>query len=310
MIPGPRVRQSSCCAPALPRSSRTSSALRRQMPARQKSAISVSSAPNTATRCGAARRSGSRLRSSRQRALLRSPDAAQRAGLAAWCAADPGAIRVDGSRLSAERHFAPHRVRDTIVVKCQDNAVPSAHFRHTKSAKKRARHESGAASEHHEFRCSRRADVFQKEALVSKNLLASILFAYALSVSPALAQNSPAPQPAASPPANANALTPDQAKRALDTLQDDTKRAQMIDTLRAIANTQPAPAANAPQAAPAPAAAPSPIPLAADSLGAELLQTLSEQFGETSREVAGLARTLTHFPAFYYWIVRTANDPS
>ena len=23
-----------------------------------------------------------------------------------------------------------------------------------------------------------------------------------------------------------------------------------------------------------------------------------------------MARTLTHFPAFYYWIVRTANDPS
>ena len=23
-----------------------------------------------------------------------------------------------------------------------------------------------------------------------------------------------------------------------------------------------------------------------------------------------MARTLTHFTAFYYWIVRTANDPS
>ena len=35
---------------------------------------------------------------------------------------------------------------------------------------------------------------------------------------------------------NADVLTPEQAKRALDTLQDDKKRAQMIDTLHAIAN--------------------------------------------------------------------------
>ena len=115
---------------------------------------------------------------------------------------------------------------------------------------------------------------------MSKTLLASILFACALSVSPVLAQDPPAPQATTSPPQNANALTPDQAKRALDTLQDDAKRAQMIDTLRAIANAAPA------NASAQPAPAPSPIPLTADSLGAQLLQTLSEQFGETSREVA------------------------
>jgi moderate conductance mechanosensitive channel len=161
-----------------------------------------------------------------------------------------------------------------------------------------------------EFRCSRRANVFEEEALVSKKLLASILLACALSVTPVLAQDTPAPRPATSPPQNATVLTPEQARRALDTLQDDAKRAQMIDTLRAIANA--APAANAPQAAPAPAAAPasSPIPLTADSLGAQLLLTVSEQFGDVTHEVAELARTLTHFPAFYYWIVRTANDPA
>ena len=27
-------------------------------------------------------------------------------------------------------------------------------------------------------------------------------------------------------------------------------------------------------------------------------------------KIADMARTLTHFPAFYYWIVRTANDPA
>ena len=64
-----------------------------------------------------------------------------------------------------------------------------------------------------------------------------------------------------------------------------------------------------PQAAPAPELQ-SAIPLTADSLGAQLLLTVSEQVSEISHQVADVARTLTHFPAFYYWIVRTANDPS
>jgi small-conductance mechanosensitive channel len=144
---------------------------------------------------------------------------------------------------------------------------------------------------------------FKNEVFVSHKLLASILFAVALSASPVVAQTIAAPQAAAS--GNANALTPDQAKRALDTLQDDSKRAQMIETLRAIANASPQP-----QAAPASTPPQSAIPLTADSLGAQLLLTVSEQIGDMSREVAGLARTLTRFPAFYYWIVRTANDRS
>ena len=38
---------------------------------------------------------------------------------------------------------------------------------------------------------------------------------------------------------------------------------------------------------------------------------MSEQVGEISREIADTAPwTLTHFRAFYYWFVRTANDPS
>ena len=104
---------------------------------------------------------------------------------------------------------------------------------------------------------------------------------------------------------NAAALSPEEARRALETLQDDKKRAQMIDTLRAIAN------ASGPQqpATPAPAQT-SPIPLSADGLGAQLLLTVSEEIGEISSEIASVARTITHFPAFYYWIVRTANDPA
>src|SRR3982075_2076697 len=159
-----------------------------------------------------------------------------------------------------------------------------------------------------------------KGAFVSHKLLPSILLACALFACPALAQTGAAPKdapketskdthkPAAPAANNADALTPDQAKRALDTLQDDRNRAQMMDTLRAIAQASPQ-AQISPQAPPAPEPKPA-IPLTADSLGAQLLLTLSEQVGEISHEIADTARTLTHFPAFYYWIVRTANDPA
>jgi small-conductance mechanosensitive channel len=141
-------------------------------------------------------------------------------------------------------------------------------------------------------------------------LLAGALFAFP-AFAPVFAQGGAAPKPAniaASASDNSRALTPDQAKRALDTLQDDTKRKQMIDTLRAIANAAPANTAS-PTTAPAPAA-PSAIPLTSDSLGAQLLLTVSEQVGDISHQIAYVARSLTHFPAFYYWILRTANDPS
>jgi small-conductance mechanosensitive channel len=156
-----------------------------------------------------------------------------------------------------------------------------------------------------------------KGAFVSQKItFRSMVLASALMAFPAFAQNNPAPQAAPQATSNANTLTPDQAKRALETLQDDAKRTQMIDTLRAIANASPtnaSPANVSPGnvAPPAPAAAPeSPIPLTADSLGAQLLLTVSEQVGDISHQIAYVARTLTHFPAFYYWIVRTANDPA
>jgi small-conductance mechanosensitive channel len=140
---------------------------------------------------------------------------------------------------------------------------------------------------------------------VSHKLLPSILLACALFAFPASAQTGAAPKAASPATDSANVLTSDQAQRALETLQDDKKRAQMIETLRAIANASPQ--TQAAQPAPEPQSA---IPLTADSLGAQLLLTVSEQVGEISREVADVARTLTHYRAFYYWIVRTANDPA
>jgi hypothetical protein len=73
-----------------------------------------------------------------------------------------------------------------------------------------------------------------KGAFVSHKLFPSILLACALFALPSFAQTGAAPKAAVSATNNADVLTPDQAKRALDTLQDDTKRAQMIATLRAI----------------------------------------------------------------------------
>src|ERR1700761_8650784 len=145
---------------------------------------------------------------------------------------------------------------------CKTIAPSIANFRHTIWAKRGIRHDAsrrpnplGVAVAH----------IFQ-EALVShKTILRSILFACALIASPCFAQNNPAPQsppPAANnAPSNSSALTPDQARRALDTLQDDAKRAQMIDTLRALAAVAPVNANAAPAIAAAAApAAPPPAP--------------------------------------------------
>ena len=134
---------------------------------------------------------------------------------------------------------------------------------------------------------------------MSQKLASALFVAFFLSItslSPSRAE------PPAAIAGGAAALSPDEARRALETLQDDKKRAQMIDTLRAIANASGQQQTAAPESK-------SPIPLSADGLGAQLLLTVSEEIGEISRDVADMARTLTHFWAFYYWIVRTANDP-
>ena len=108
------------------------------------------------------------------------------------------------------------------------------------------------------------------------------------------------------PPAagNAEALTPDQAKRALDTLSgrqearaDDRDAAR--DRQRLAAAASRAPTSRNPR-----------YRSRRTALARSSCLSVSEQVGEISREVADMARTLTHFPAFYYWFVRTANDPS
>src|ERR1700757_1842452 len=80
----------------------------------------------------------------------------------------------------------------------------------------------------------------------------------------------------AQPPAASAALTPAQARAALDVLNDPKKRAEVTPPRGPIPKPHPAPPAPAPPAAAAnPAAAPAPtglpIPLAPDSLGAQVL---------------------------------------
>ena len=127
---------------------------------------------------------------------------------------------------------------------------------------------------------------------------------------------------AAAPPAKAAAsapaaMTPEQARAALAVLQDPAKRGELIAVLQAIAALPPAQsqgaAAKGAPAAPPPAGAAKPatalpIPLAPDSLGAQLLLDASTQISRISKSVFGSLRTLTDFPLLLFWIRQTAMD--
>ncbi len=150
--------------------------------------------------------------------------------------------------------------------------------------------------------------------------IAAVFFAFFAIASQAMAQP-PAPAPAqhSAPPA-ATPLTPDEARRALETLQDDTKRAQFIDTLRALANAKPQSSQSQPAQAEKPAAAPTPapapsekpaiVPVDSDGLGAQLLLQVSEQLGTISTQVAAAANAVTHFPLLWYWVQNSATNPA
>jgi small-conductance mechanosensitive channel len=106
------------------------------------------------------------------------------------------------------------------------------------------------------------------------------------------------------PVPQANALTPEQARRALDLLQDDTKRGQIIDALREIGEIKPAA-----QTSQAPSDQRAAAPLTSDSLGAQLLEQVSDQLGEVSREFATAVQRITDFPLLWSWLQGTVTDP-
>src|SRR5262249_61886780 len=84
-----------------------------------------------------------------------------------------------------------------------------------------------------------------------------------------LAIHFPSPRFSAEPaPASSSVLTPEQAQRALDLLQNDQKRGELITTLQAIVK-----------------AAPPPSQLPPDSLGAQLLVQVSGWLRATSDQL-------------------------
>src|SRR5258708_11865235 len=103
------------------------------------------------------------------------------------------------------------------------------------------------------------------------------------------------PQPAATP----EQAQQTQAQQTLDILQDDHKRAQLIQTLQAIAKpSQPAASTSA-----------GPPTVPADNLGVQLLVQVSDWFGDVTSQLAAAARNLSDFPMIWRWLVQLATDP-
>jgi moderate conductance mechanosensitive channel len=93
-------------------------------------------------------------------------------------------------------------------------------------------------------------------------------------------------------------VSPDDARRTLDVLQDPQKRDQVISTLRTIAQTQeqPAPAQTA-------------VPIAPGSLGATVLVGASSFLNRLSRETVTAFGTARSLPLLWDWLTVMATDP-
>ena len=116
-----------------------------------------------------------------------------------------------------------------------------------------------------------------------------------------------APVPAAHAPASpaTPAISPAEAQRLVDLLNDPKKRADFTATLEAIAKSSPQPApVVVPEAAPVLA-----IPLAPDSLGAELLVSGSSLLGHLSNRFDSFLNDLRAIPPMGGWIIMMASDP-
>jgi small-conductance mechanosensitive channel len=104
-------------------------------------------------------------------------------------------------------------------------------------------------------------------------------------------------------PSSATGITPEQARQALEVLNDPAKRAATIATLEAIARAQPAAAAP-----PTPAAALG-LPLAPDSLGAAVLVGGANFMNELAEQVSVAVHAAHGLPALWQWLDTMATDP-
>ena len=109
-----------------------------------------------------------------------------------------------------------------------------------------------------------------------------------------------APAPAVPLPPAAAALSPAEAQRVLDVLQDDKKRAEFTTTLQSMARAAQA-------VAPATTEG---LPLAPGSLGAELLVEISAAFTEAEQQIGATVGSVNDLPLLQRWLMNQATDPA
>jgi small-conductance mechanosensitive channel len=126
------------------------------------------------------------------------------------------------------------------------------------------------------------------------------------------ASPSSAQKPANPPPA----ISADQARAALDVLNDPAKRTAFAATLEALIKAQPAAPPGAGAAAAPATAAPTHttveglnIPLAPDSLGAQVLLSASAFVSHLETQTMEALETVQSLPLLYGWAVMVATNP-
>lgn len=137
-----------------------------------------------------------------------------------------------------------------------------------------------------------------------RNLLILVLLAM---VSGAWAQVPPRPPVA----------DPLQARAALETLKDERKRSELIRVLEGIAAAQPAATAAAPPAPPPADTAAKPaekpalvVPLAPDSLGAQLIAGASDNLQRISNTLIDVLGSVANLSLLWFWLVDMVTNPS
>jgi len=113
---------------------------------------------------------------------------------------------------------------------------------------------------------------------------------------PGMPAHAPAPATAAAPPA----LTPAEAKQMLSLLNDPQKRAAFAATLETFAKAT---------AAAAPKPADSPVPLAPNSVGAQVISEGTTWLSGLSHQFASFGRVLGDLPTVWAFTLRTVQDP-
>jgi hypothetical protein len=128
-----------------------------------------------------------------------------------------------------------------------------------------------------------------------------IVFLSTLLVVILLVRTEPPVQAREAPSASTASVSQAQAQQALEVLQDEKKRAALIETLQTIAKAAPSASASA---------STSPLPLEPASLGAQILVQLSDEITRLANEFAATARAVTEFPILWRWLVHELTDPA